>query len=180
MLSSNKSFMIRYRIWLSALWLVPGAALFALWKVSYWVYALYGCSNNGNSFDSSCVAGPINLRSLAAMGWWCMLLWFPVLIVGVVQTGLSLQSRLSARGVLIKKFGYRLSLGLTPTSIFIWLAVTGIGICSTLIATYPERPTTVEVWLLIACPWIPLWLTFGWIQERLLNRAARRLPRDDA
>jgi len=165
MLSLIESFMNRNRIWLSALWLMPGMALLALWKVSYWVYALYGCSSSGKSLDSSCFAGPINLGSVAAIGWWCMLLWLPVLIAGVVQAGLSLQLRLSARGVHIKKFGYRQALGLTPTSIFVWLAVTGVGVCGALFATYPERPNSFEGWLLIICPWMPLWFAIGWIRE---------------
>jgi len=161
--------MNRNRLWLSSVWLVPGVALLALWRVSYWVYALYGCSGRGNSFDSSCFAGPINLGSLAAIGWLCMVLWFPVLVAGAVQTGLSLQRRLSIRGVPIKKFGYRQALGLTPTSIFIWLAVTGVGVCSTLVATYPENPTSFEGWLLITCPWMPLWFAIGWIREHASN-----------
>lgn len=172
--------MNRNRIWLSALWLMPGVALLVLWKVSYWVYVFYGCSSVEKSFASSCFAGPINLGSLAAMGWWCMLLWFPVLIAGVVQTGLSLQLRLSAWGVHIKKFGYRLALGLTPASIFIWLAITGVGVGSTLIATYPVRPTSFDGWLLITCPWMPLWFAIGWIQEHLLHQASSEQPRDDA
>jgi hypothetical protein len=172
--------MTRNQVWLSAIWLVPGVALLALWKVSYWVYAFYGCSSKVSSFDSSCFAGPINLGSLAAMGWWCMLLWFPVFIAGVVQTGISVQLRLSARGMYIKKFGYKLVLALTPTSIFIWLAVTGVGVCSTLIATYPERPTSFVGWLLITCPWTPLWLAFGWIQEHFLRQTSSEQSGDDA
>ncbi len=177
MLSPMQSFMNRNRIWLCALWLMPGVALLVLWKVSYWVYALYGCGSVGKSFDSNCFAGPINLGSFAAMGWWCMLLWFPVLIAGVVQTGLNLQWRLSARGVLIRKFGYRQALSLTPTAIFIWLAITGVGVCSTLIATFPERPTSVEGWLFITCPWMPLWFAIGWIQEHIPYHASSKLPR---
>lgn len=171
--------MNRNRIWLSTLWLVPGVALLALWKASYWVYALYGCRSVGDSFDTSCFAGHFSLGSFAAMGWWCMLLWFPVLIAGVVQTGLNLQWRLSARGVLIKKFGYRQALGLTRTSIFIWLAVTGVGACSALIAAYPARPTSFEGWLLISCPWMPLWFAIGWIQEHMPRHGSSKQPRND-
>jgi hypothetical protein len=98
-----------------------------------------------------------------------MMLWFPALVAGAVQTGLSLQRRLSTRGVPIKKFGYRQALGLTPTSIFIWLAVTGVGVCSTLVVTYPENPTSFEGWLLITCPWMPLWFAIGWIREHASN-----------
>lgn len=171
MLSPMQSFMNRNRIWLSALWLMPGVALLVLWKVSYWVYGLYGCSSVGKSFEPNCFAGPINLGSLAAMGWWCMLLWFPVFIAGVVQAGVSLQSRLSARGVHIKRFGYRQALGLTPTSIFVWIAVTSVGACSALIATYPERPTSLESWLFITCPWVPLWIAINWVSEHLPSHA---------
>ena len=162
------------RMWLPALWLIPGATLLAFWKISYWVYALYGCSSRGKSFDSNCFAGPIDLGNVAGWGWWCMLLWFPVFIAGVVQAGLSLQQRLSARGVHIKKFGYRQALGLTPISIFIWFAVTSVGLCSALIATYPERPTSLEGWLLITCPWVPLWFGIDWIREHApLDRAGQ-------
>lgn len=108
-----------------------------------------------------------------------MLLWFPVLIAGVVQTGLNLQWRLSARGVLIKKFCYRQALGLTRTSIFIWLAVTGVGACSALIAAYPARPTSFEGWLLISCPWMPLWFAIGWIQEHMPRHGSSKQPRND-
>ena len=71
----------------STVWLLPGLALLAFWKAAFWAYAYYGCSSaDAKSFDAACFAGPIDIGLLARIGWICMVLWFPVLLAGVVKT----------------------------------------------------------------------------------------------
>lgn len=158
----------------SSIWLLPGLALFAFWKAVYWAYAYYGCSAEGKSFDSECFAGPINVGSLAGIGWLCMVLWFPVFLGGVVKTGFSIQRRLLKQGVNVPQFSYRQALSLSPTALFVWLAVTGAGSSAALIATYPEHPTSLGGWLLVTCPWVPLWLVLSWLREQNAAQKTRQ------
>jgi hypothetical protein len=82
-----------------------------------------------------------------------MVLWFPVFLAGVVGTGLSIQRGLRRQGVNVPQFTYLQALRLSPTALFGWLAVTGVGSGAALIATYPEYPTSLGGWLLVTCPW---------------------------
>lgn len=156
----------------SSTWLLPGLVLLAFWKATSWAFAHYGCNA-----DSACFAGPINVGVLAGIGWWCMLLWFPLFLAGVVDTGLSIWRVLRKQDVHVPHFTYKQALRLSPGAFLIWVAVAGTGTAATLIATYPERPTTVSGWLLITGPWVPLWLALSWLRERALQSGRSAAPR---
>jgi hypothetical protein len=132
------------------LWfLIPGA-MFAAWKGCYWAFDYFGRTSD----------------LLRGIGWACMVLWFPSLLVSIVLAGRGLQRRLPASLLQRMTVTYEDATSLTAKAVAIWVTVTAIGVAGALVAVYPDAPSSVAGWLALAAPWVPSWLLFSWLRKR--------------
>ena len=125
------------------LWLIPGLALLLIWRITY--------------------APP-------GLAWWCMLLWLPVFLTGVVKAGLSLQSYRAADGKPALSITYREVFQLRPWALLALLAGALTSAAAVLLFMYPERPTTLAGWMPLVFPWPILWLVWPRLRSLFSGR----------
>jgi hypothetical protein len=152
------------------LWFAIPCAVVGVWKGSFWAFDYFGCTSGFKSGLPTCYAGPVNITALRDIGWFCMVLWFPSLLVCIVLAGLGMQRRLPVALLERLTVTHRDATSLTAKAVSIWITVTAVGVASVLVAFYPKAPSSVTGWLALALPWVPLWLLGSWVQ---MKRQAR-------
>ena len=128
---------MRLRSAVPFLWLVPGLVLLLTWRTNY---------------------------ASAGLAWWCMVLWLPVFLAGVVQAGLSYQSRRHVDGKPVLALTHREVFKLQPWALLTLLVGTLTSPAAVLLFMYPERPTTLAGWLALFLSWPVFWLAWSWLR----------------
>ena len=136
---------MRFRYLTPFLWLAPGLALLVVWRT---------------------------VTGFLGLAWWCKLLWLPVLLAGIVQCGLSLQSLRRAEGVSVLAITHREVIKLQPLALLALLTATLTSTALLLLFMYPEQPKSALGWTAAVLTWPVLWFAWSWLRTALAKRGA--------
>jgi hypothetical protein len=144
---------------------LPPIVLYGGWKCAQWALDHY-CQGNLKDLGP-CYVGHTDIRPFVGIGvFWFQLLWFPALLVSVVLVGRLIGREAQERGVAIPRFTWCDACAFAPKAIFVWVALSLVGLSFVLVVFYPYHPTTFMEWLLLTGIWVPVWAAASWLSER--------------